>query len=80
MYSISLIKSRNSDRYVSLEIRSVFDRYNIVSDSDLILVAQKQEYYLKSQVGTISGTIQKKNDRGNEKIEFSPFFKIFIKS
>nr|AOS48122.1 integrase family protein [uncultured bacterium] len=37
--------------------RSVFERYNIVSDTDLRLAAQRQEEYLKSQMGTISGTI-----------------------
>jgi len=37
--------------------RSVFERYNIVSDTDLILAAQKQETYLRAQSGTISGTV-----------------------
>ncbi len=39
--------------------RSVFERYNIVSDNDLILAAQKQETWLRSQTGTISGTVTK---------------------
>jgi len=37
--------------------RSVFERYNIVSEGDLMLAAKKQEAYLKTQVGTNPGTI-----------------------
>lgn len=37
--------------------RSVNERYNIVSDTDLRLAAQRQEEYLKSQMGTVSNTI-----------------------
>lgn len=44
--------------------RSVFERYNIVSENDLMLAAQKQGEYLKSQMGTISGTITDVRDDG----------------
>ena len=37
--------------------RSVFGSYNIVSPDDLKLAAQKQEMYLRSQMGTKPGTV-----------------------
>lgn len=37
--------------------RSVFERYNITSEDDLIQAARRQEAYLESLSGTISGTI-----------------------
>lgn len=37
--------------------RSVFDRYNIVNDSDLKMATAKQEKYLENQTGTNPGTL-----------------------
>jgi integrase len=43
--------------------RSIFDRYNIVSDSDLIEAASKLEAYERSQMGTVTGTIHDINEK-----------------
>ena len=52
-------------RLTGHKTRSVFDRYHIVSDSDLREAAQKLNAALKAGVGTKSGTPQQ-NDPANE--------------
>ena len=37
--------------------RSVFERYNIVSDKDLVNATHSLEAYLETQTGTVSGTV-----------------------
>nr|WP_320014526.1 hypothetical protein [uncultured Desulfobacter sp.] len=55
--------------------RAVFERYNIISEGDLMAAARKQEDSLKNQLGTISGTVicisNKKALRRNAE---SPYF------
>jgi hypothetical protein len=38
--------------------RAVFERYNVVSETDLKIAAQKQEAYLQAQTDTIASTIE----------------------
>ena len=40
--------------------RAVFERYNIVSEDDLMVAARKQEDYLKNQLGTVTEVQNKK--------------------
>ncbi len=42
------------------KMRSVFERYNIVSEDDLMLAAQRQENYLKNRLGTVTKFPNKK--------------------
>jgi hypothetical protein len=37
--------------------RSVFEKYNIVSETNLKIASQKQEAYLQAQTATVSNTM-----------------------
>lgn len=63
----NLVRSGTPERVAMMisghKTRSVFDRYNVVSEEDLKLAAQRQRAYLQAQMGTISGTVASFNEK-----------------
>jgi integrase len=63
----NMIRAGVSERVAMMisghKTRSIFDRYNIVSDGDLKQAAQRQAEYLASRLSTIPGTICKSPEK-----------------
>jgi integrase len=66
----NMIRSGNPEVVVMAitghKTREVFDRYNIVNEADLRLAAARQEEYLKTALGTKTGTILDFEERHNQ--------------